>query len=91
MSDSEARGTVTALGVQAEVRHKYGVVPPEPRPGEHLWIMVGMWRVADPEGGSMLLDSENLITVDGPGCYVCEQPWTPATAARRCLGDPSRR
>ena len=36
-----------------------------------------------------MLDVENLLTVEGPGCYVCEEQYSPELAVRPCTGDPS--
>jgi hypothetical protein len=35
-----------------------------------------------------MLDQENLLTIVGPGCFYCEQPWSPRLARRRCPGEP---
>ena len=64
----------------------------DPRSGEHLWVVLNLYRVdptayADPTRTPML-DLENLISVEGPGCYHCEQPYTPRLASRRCPGEP---
>jgi len=85
---------ISTDGTKAEVKDRHGARPPKPRPGEHLWIMIGMWRITDPArtkaaGERVLLDGENLLTVEGPGCFVCEQSWSPEVEAKRCPGDPS--
>jgi hypothetical protein len=63
------------------------------RTGDHLWIMLACWRVdpaklARPLDGPSLLDSENMLTLNGPGCYFCEQIYSPRLATRRCKGTP---
>lgn len=30
------------------------------------------------------MDRENLLTVEGVGCWHCEELWSPAVAAQRC-------
>lgn len=80
---------VTPLGQRMEVRHKYHADFPMPGPGEHLWVVTGAWRVADPSSSGLILDHENLLSVEGPGCFVCEQVWSEQVAARPCPGDPS--
>lgn len=60
--------------------------------GEHLWIMTAAWRVdpvaaTDPDGQNFL-DTENLLTLEGPGCYVCEQPYQPGMERTTCPGEP---
>jgi len=61
------------------------------RSGNHLWTIITMYRVdplkfSDPTATPML-DMENLLTVMGPGCYYCEQLYTPLLAMRRCKGE----
>lgn len=61
------------------------------RPGEHLWVMAGAWRVSDPQAlvtgrTEGLMDGESLISFTGPGCFKCEQPWSRKLSARRCSG-----
>lgn len=53
--------------------------------GEHLWIMTGLWRV-NPTRDQVHLDMENLISVDGPGCFWCEETYSPALSAKQCRG-----
>jgi hypothetical protein len=83
---------VEGYGVQQEAVHKYGADIPEPPKGEHLWVVTGLWRTADPsgvvEGRRILLDAENLLSIDGPGCYVCEQVWSPELEKQPCPGEP---
>lgn len=44
-----------------------------PPKGEHLWIAMAMYRIK-PEirGQEVILDRENLLSIEGPGCYLCE-------------------
>ena len=59
-------------------------------PGEHLWCITTAFRV-DPAkafAGEAILDTENLVIVAGPGCLVCEEPWSQSIADRPCPGDP---
>jgi len=71
---------------------------PAEKAGEHLWIVTAAYRVSDQlaaamEEGSdnqLHMDRESLLTIQGPGCMWCEQPWTRAIAARPCVGDVSR-
>ena len=62
------------------------------KPGEHLWVSMVVFRVADParwETEQQHMDAENMIHVTPPGCYVCEQVYSPLAAAQRCPGEPS--
>jgi hypothetical protein len=80
---------VTSTGLRVEAVHRHHAHIPDPRPGEHMWTVVGMWRIANPNrGGRIDLDLENLVTLEGPGCFVCEQPYTPELAAKPCAGEP---
>ncbi len=61
------------------------------RPGEHLWVMVAAWLIADPASARdpdalKLMDAENLVQFNGPGCFKCERPYSGQMAKRRCLG-----
>lgn len=60
-------------------------------PDEHVWAMFLMYRVDVNTvfDGQHHLDTENLITMTGPGCYRCEQVYTLEIAAKPCPGDPS--
>ena len=79
---------VSSTGLKIEARHKYGAAIPTPKPGQHLWIVTGCWQVVDPTADRFELDVETLLTVDGPGCWVCEEIWTPELAAKPCQGEP---
>jgi hypothetical protein len=84
---------VRSTGIKVQARNRYGRTPPTPAPGVHLWVIVGAWRIINPATtkdptGEIHLDVENLITLDGPGCFVCEQQWTPDLGCRPCPGDP---
>lgn len=66
----------------------------DPRTGNHLWIVTtahqvdpAQWRSNDLTVTPML-DHENLLSVAGPGCFHCEQHYTPLLATRRCKGEP---
>jgi hypothetical protein len=57
------------------------------RTGEHLWIVSAAWLVTDPAAsGQKLLDSENVVQFGGPGCWKCEEAYSPALAGRPCTG-----
>lgn len=66
-------------------------------PGEHVWITTAVFLTTEAsikammhsrEDAPILMDREALALVTGPGCWVCEQQYTPAVAARPCPGDP---
>lgn len=60
----------------------------DPRSGEHFWIAIAAFHVADPESeGAQHLDSENLLNVH-LGCYFCELAYQPILKRRRCRGEP---
>jgi hypothetical protein len=61
----------------------------DPRSGDHLWIVIGTWKVNPKnlkEGG--ILDRENILGIMGPGCFFCEKPYTTLLDSRRCKGEP---
>jgi hypothetical protein len=80
----------TETGPKVEAIQKHHAKMPTVRPGEHLWIVAGVWRVANPTAEQFMLDTENLLSLEGPGCYVCEEDYSPDLAMRRCPGEPSR-
>lgn len=57
-------------------------------PGEHLWVCVSMFKVTPVADAKYLLDTENLLTIEGPGCYWCTKQWTPEVAKTKCCGGP---
>jgi hypothetical protein len=62
----------------------------DPGPGKHLWIMLSVFALADPTAitrpGAINLDHENLLTIEGPGCYKCEQEYKPGRENTWCRG-----
>lgn len=60
-----------------------GAQLPKQEPGKHLWIVMAMFGV-NPGAARVDLDRENLLTIEGPGCYWCEQPWSKELAHRPC-------
>jgi hypothetical protein len=61
------------------------------KPGGHVWVMVAAWLMANPASADNpdagnLLDAENLVQFQGPGCFKCERPYSPKLAAQRCRG-----
>lgn len=63
--------------------------PPVMVRGQHCWVTVGMWGIADPAAGTGLLDAENLLTLDGPACFWCMQQWSQELAGTPCEGESS--
>jgi hypothetical protein len=60
----------------------------DPRSGDHFWIVITTYKV-DPNNflaGESLLDHESLVGVSVPGCYFCEEVYTPRMLHRRCIG-----
>jgi hypothetical protein len=61
------------------------------KPGEHMWVMSGAWRITDPASAydaavMKLLDLENLVMFGGPICFKCERVYSGKMAKRACLG-----
>ena len=78
-------------GIKQEVTDKVYHPLVDPGRGKHLWTIIVMYAVADPRvvadpSGQFLLDRENLLTIEGPGCYKCEQPWKAGLERRWCQG-----
>lgn len=81
------RAEIPAARVHAQLQ--------DPGPGEHLWTTVVAFRVSDDvirrlQRGEapdpLLLDHENVLSVGGPGCYKCEEPFSVRLSHRRCKG-----
>lgn len=88
-SGNPARRTVESTSLKIEVGHRHHApIALAGKDGEHLWAVFGVWRVMDPTSERFELDTENLMTIEGPGCFVCEKQYTPALAARPCPGEP---
>jgi hypothetical protein len=61
----------------------------DPGRGKHLWTMVAMFRIIDPAkavADGVHMDMENLLTIEGPGCFKCEKNFSPDEARRFCQG-----
>jgi hypothetical protein len=71
--------------VRIEVVGKHNAKLPEREPGKHLWIAIAMFQI-NPTATRYDLDGENLLTIEGPGCYWCEQTWGEA-AHLPCKGE----
>jgi len=92
MSSPKRAWVSTGHRQHIETRSQVDRVPPfDRRSGNHLWIITTAYRVdpatwVDP-AHTPILDAENLLILAGPGCYYCEQPYTPRLAQRRCTGE----
>lgn len=92
-------GSVRTTGLGMHYQPRPGAESGEPSvvPGRHSWIVTAMHQLSDRSaaeavlggGGPTYMDSENLVGIQGPWCYVCEQPWSPQLAVTRCPGEPS--
>lgn len=71
-------------GIKVQAISKYNAKIPDQVKGEHLWILASVYRVT-PHQDEYLLDMENLISIDGPGCFWCEELWSPEIAAKPCV------
>lgn len=56
------------------------------KPGAHLWVYVAAWATTEPRATEARLDSENLVSLTGPGCFKCEQPFSNRVARKPCRG-----
>lgn len=87
---------VDDTGIQAEVpANKMPGVGHDAIPafdGKHMWIVTAAWRVNPATfrpNESVHLDTENLLTVSGVGCFWCEEEWSFVLASKPCKGDAS--
>lgn len=56
--------------------------------GEHYWSVIIIFRCVDPTA-QVILDQENLRSGAEVGCFICEEPFTPALLGTVCTGVPS--
>jgi hypothetical protein len=82
----QVRITVTEGGIQQEAMSRWSSPLPDPVPGQHMWVTLAMHRIADPRATRFYADLENLLTIEGPMCYWCEQPATDEVLASPCPG-----
>lgn len=78
-------------GIKQEARDKANAPLTDPGRGKHLWFVMAMYQVTDPAvsmkpDGVIYMDRENLLTIEGPGCFKCEKHWTPDVERRWCQG-----
>lgn len=52
--------------------------------GRHLWIYLSMFRCARPGASRVDLDMENLLSIEGPCCYWCEEAYSDELVLMRC-------
>jgi len=86
MSKGNRISQLRDTGIKVRVDNRHHKPIEDPGPGKHFWILTGLWRVANPTSNNFMLDAENLVTVDGPGCYKCEGLYTDELAAQPCKG-----
>ena len=75
------------VGPKIQAKTKYNGEIPE-YAGEHMWVMVSLYQVT-PNNERYDMDMENLMTIEGPGCYYCERSWTEEVAASPCRYVPA--
>jgi len=77
---------VTGTGITVDATRKHHAAMDD-FDGRHLWIVAAVFRVANPAATNFNLDLENALTLEGPGCWHCEQQWKPTIGAK-CPGEP---
>lgn len=59
------------------------------KPYAHVWVTLVAWTMSEEklrDGGSVYMDQENIMSITEPGCYKCEQPYSPEIAEKPCYG-----
>lgn len=61
-------------------------------PGEHMWVLLAVHRITRPQDAfdrtvDKYLDMETLLTITGPGCFLCEAPYEPGAETTVCPGE----
>lgn len=57
--------------------------------GQHTWVAMAVFNV-NPERffqEPIYMDLENMLSIEGPGCLHCEQPWHEGISDV-CPGEP---
>lgn len=85
MMSDEVELIATGVKQQGNPRKIHATMPEYV--GKHLWIFVAVFAVQEPARSNQDFDSENLLTIEGPGCYWCEQVWK-STIGSKCPGVP---
>jgi hypothetical protein len=57
-------------------------------PGQHLWAVIAIHRVNPVMPQPWVMSADNLLTAEGPGCFFCNQKYSPDAAAQPCPGEP---
>lgn len=86
MSQQPTKLIASSTGVVVDATRKHHAEM-ESSSGRHLWMVGAVFRVANPAAKNFDLDTENLLTIEGPGCWHCEQAWKPTIGAK-CPGEP---
>jgi hypothetical protein len=75
------------MEIKYEAIDKYHADLKDPGRGKHMWTMLAMFIIGDPGKKDVVhMDMENLLTIEGPGCFKCEQIYSPDLARRFCQG-----
>jgi hypothetical protein len=77
---------VSSHGVRVDATRKHHATVDD-FDGRHMWVVAAVWRVTNPAATNKDLDLENLLTLEGPGCWFCQQKWKP-TIGSKCPGEP---
>lgn len=79
------RPTEKGPKVEAIGYHEQG--PPPRQEGQHYWVVTSVYRVRPAAKAQYQLDTENLLTIEGPFCWHCIRRWSPELEARPCQPD----
>lgn len=77
------------MAVKYEAISKFHSEITDPGRGKHLWVVTAAFQLIAPEKFSteqVHMDMENLLTIEGPVCWKCEQHFSADRARRFCQG-----
>lgn len=84
--EQDSLGHWVSTGHVISVGPNMSRIPPyDKRTGAHLWTWCLLYR-AVPGAETPMLDRENLLAIEGIGCYHCEEIYSARLAERRCPG-----
>jgi len=89
MSDTVQPGEIAGTGIKVSVGKPDALAARMrslDKPGSHLWVYLVTFAVQNPRAEHVEFDTENLVSIGGPGCYKCEHAFSNRVARQPCRG-----
>jgi hypothetical protein len=86
-SGNPAKRAVQSTGIIVKADHKrHNQQMGKVAPGKHHWVAIALYNLSDPGAARLNLDTENLMTIEGPGCFKCEAVFSKESEKTACRG-----